>query len=84
MKRRAVKDSPAAPAPPPPPPPPPPAAAVFTEAEVRASLVFQLSKLASMLIKVGAGGWVGGWVRLLCVGAPALLHAYCTAEEVRV
>ena len=29
--------------------------AVFTEAEIRASLVFQLSKLSSMLIKVRAG-----------------------------
>lgn len=28
-------------------------AAVFTEAEIRASLVFQLSKLSSLLIKVG-------------------------------
>lgn len=31
---------------------------MFTEAEIRASLVFQLSKLSSLLIKVGG---VGGW-----------------------
>jgi hypothetical protein len=35
---------------------------VFTEAEIRASLVFQLSKLSSLLIKVGGWGW---WVGVI-------------------
>jgi hypothetical protein len=55
---------------------PPPSSslrAVFTEAEIRASLVFQLSKLSSMLIKVG-GGWVlCGHVAVCCVGV-SLCH----------
>lgn len=42
---------------------------MFTEAEIRASLVFQLSKLCSLLIKVRgrAAAWAGSPCRWLCV-----------------
>ncbi len=54
--------------------------AVFTEAEIRASLVFQLSKLSSLLIKVGMITLVvvASGRALLCDACRAILVAQMT------